>query len=82
MPIGTHQRDQFLGSFSHQSLRMPTVPLTPRRRALFMQPTVEDCFHQLSAHGLTALDHLLFQSLQLSLFHLAHLFKKGFQFFF
>src|SRR6266498_5837233 len=55
------QRNQFLGTFSHQPLHMPTTPLASRRRTLLVQPTVEDSFHQLSAYGLTALDHLLFQ---------------------
>src|SRR5207237_9559312 len=73
------QRDQFLGTFSHQPLHMPATPLASRRRTVLVQPTGEDSFHQLSAYGLTALDHLLFQLLQFSIGNLAHLREKGAQ---
>src|SRR5439155_6079262 len=72
------QRNQFLGTFSHQPLHMPATPLAPRHRTPLVQPTVEYSFHQLSADGLTALDHLLFQLLQFPLCHLAYLLEKGF----
>ena len=61
---------------------MSTPPLAPRHRAPLVQPTVKDSLHQLSAYGLTALDHLLFQVFQFPLCHLAYLLEKAFQFLF
>src|SRR5260370_33526846 len=73
------QRNQFLGTFSHQPLHMPATPLAPRHRTPLVQPTIEYAFHQLSAYGLTALDYPLFQLLQFHLGHPAHLLAKAFQ---
>src|SRR5438876_1651900 len=75
----TDQHDQFLGTFTHQPLHMPAPPLASRYRSPLVQPTVKDSFHQLSAHGLTALDYLLFQVLQFPFSHLAYLLEKAFQ---